>query len=121
MVINIPTWRCSCGYAQDYDPTDATLHALHHPGVPTGNCPACHTARNPDRTKRTVALQREANPDKKCKVSVSEETDVPNMQVPDELNRGQMRKLTATEQAQKVLDIRTAQAFWKARECKFTG
>lgn len=121
MRIAIPTWSCVCGYSQDYDPNDVVLHALHHPGVPTGHCPACHLGLNPTRTKAAQALSREANPAKKCKVTVMEEADVDTIEVPDELNRGRMRKLTVAEKGKKIQEVRDAQSYWKARECKFTG
>lgn len=122
MIIKIPTWRCgACGYSQDYDPTNVMLHAMHHPGVPTGNCPACHQGLTPDRSKRITALHREADPSKKCQVTVMEEADVDAMEVPDEAHPDRHRTLTAAEKAQARQDIRDAHTYWRERECKFVG
>jgi len=38
--LRLKTWSCSCGYKQDFEPTDE-LNAVHFRGLPHGVCPSC--------------------------------------------------------------------------------
>ncbi len=76
-VIKIKTWRCpTCDYAQDFDPDDKILMALHFPSYPVGNCPACHSGQNPTGIKSEVKMVKETRPEKKTTISIKDEASV---------------------------------------------
>lgn len=76
---DIKTWRCSCGYAQDFEPTAEAMH-LHFNqdksfplgDVRAGECPSCAL-----KGERGAALPKETDPAKKSKHNHLEASDIP--------------------------------------------
>lgn len=73
----LPTWRCQCGYSQDFEPTQENIDT--HFNNPTnfplndlsaGNCPSCALKG------RVGALRKENDPTKKIVASVLEDADI---------------------------------------------
>lgn len=98
--ITIKTYSCStCEYKQDFDPSNAVLMARHFHGVPAGNCPACLTGKNKDKTKRNSQMHKETDFSKKIKTKILEDIDIDALETVsiDASGKEVKRKLTAAE------------------------
>ena len=60
--IKIKTWRCSCGYSQDFDPNDKEMRGKVFPKEKDDTCPSCGKEK----------LKKETNPDKKAIMAFSD-------------------------------------------------
>jgi len=93
--IKIKTWRCGCGYSQDFEPTQENMdlhfnHDRNFPlnGVEANQCPSCGLKR------KNGKLKVEKDEDKKISVIVMGEDEVDDHKIEKD---GVFRKLTASE------------------------
>src|SRR3990167_4470720 len=101
----IKTWRCpDCDYAQDFEPTEENMR-IHFNGwgVRENECPACVSGRNPQRVVlRGPRMSKETRPEKKSKMTVLEESDVPQRVA--EINSEPIQEGESLEEHRKRLD-----------------
>mgnify|MGYP001589875351 CR=1 FL=1 len=77
-IIKIPTWRCACDYAQDFEPTQENLdlHFNNNKKFPLieslkeNECPSCHERGN------KAQLVKETDPKKKTTITIMGEDEV---------------------------------------------
>lgn len=109
-LVRIPTWTCdSCGYAQDFEPTQAIMDK-HFAGVRAGQCPSCGAVGQ---------LTPETNADKKTTVTVMGVEEVANLKVQhgvDAAGNPKTRELTAREAEAKTKEITDAVAYWRQHD-----
>lgn len=68
-IIKIKTWSCSCGYQQDFEPTQENMDN-HYRGLKANECPSCALK------KLKGTLQKEVDSTKKIILTVIGEEDI---------------------------------------------
>lgn len=93
-VIRIPTWRCSCGYSQDFDPKQNERYGFF---IPANTCPSCNT---PD------TLAPEANDARKILVTIADAVEITaSVDARTDLKAGEKGAEMARLLAQRVEDL----------------
>lgn len=99
-IIKIKTWKCQCGYGQDFEPTQELMD-LHfnvaHPesfkDIKENQCPSC----------KIGVLERETRDHHLTTVTIDDENDLPQDMIPKEKEakqkhiREQIKKFKAME------------------------
>lgn len=120
-IISIPTWTCSCGYSQDFEPTQENQNKHFNSDfrfplndLKVNECPSCGL-----KGLRNKQMALETRPEKKTIITIMGEEEVDLVEVPDgkdELGKDKTRKLNIAEKEAMKQKIREEIVKYRALE-----